>query len=266
MAAISLCRYSKKMGFLRTFILTLGLFTFFSLSQCSHTRNATSSYTISTEKHVTFLPEPNPVIHRQGYVLSYDCKTRNANWVYEELTASSLNGNIDRMQCDFMEDPLIPPSLRSTKEDYRGSGFDRGHLRPAANARASQEAMQETFYLSNISPQHPLLNRKYWVKLEKYVRELTKSYDVVYVITGPLFLPRLEKDGKRYVKYEVIGKNNVAVPTHYFKVLQEKKGSIFRTEAFIIPNETISEDYPLQQFAVTLDKVERAAGVIFKRF
>ncbi len=222
------------------------------LSQCNHP---------VSDNH---LPAPDPVIQRSGYILSYDGKTRNANWVYQELTPASLEGEASRDRCDFMQDPLIPASLRTTQEDYRGSGFDKGHLCPAADAKSSPQAMKETFYLSNVSPQHPLLNRKTWLKLEKYVRALAKSSDVVYVITGPLFLPHTKKDGKRYVKYQVIGKNDVAVPTHFFKVLQAKKGGNFQREAYIIPNQPQPQDYPLSHFAVTLDRVEQAAGIVFK--
>jgi endonuclease G, mitochondrial len=222
------------------------------LSQCNSVKTT----------HTAHLPPPDPVIHRSGYVLSYDGKTRNANWVYEELTPASIQGEASRERCDFMQDPLLPAALRATPQDYHGSGFDRGHLCPAADARANQMAMHETFYLSNISPQHPLLNRKFWLKLEKHVREVAKISDIVYVITGPLFLPTMSKGGRRYVKYEVIGENDVAVPTHFFKVLRAKKGGRLRTEAYIIPNQPISEDPPLDRFAVTLEKLERSSGII----
>jgi endonuclease G len=232
----------------------------FSLTQCTHySSHATQAASQS------FQPALNPVIYRTGYVLAYDGKTRNASWVYEELTASSLEGSADRTEFDFMEDPLIPAPLRANKSDYEGSGFDRGHLRPARNARSSPEAMKDTFYFSNISPQHPQLNRRYWVKLERHIRELTKSYSKVYVITGPLFMPELEKDKKKYVRYQVIGENNVAVPTHYFKVIYGKTDRIVVTEAYIIPNRPIKNDAPLQTFAVSLEKVEKTAGMIFKK-
>ncbi len=211
-----------------------------------------------------FQPEPSTMLERDSYTLAYDGRIRGASWVYEKLTASSLDGTADRSHFDFMEDPKIPSLLRATQKDFKGSGFDRGHLSPAADARSSPEAMRETFYLSNISPQNPHLNRNYWLKLEKYVRNLTQSYDVVYVITGPLFLPQEKNNGKRYIQYEVIGPNDVAVPTHYFKVLRAKKGNTINTQAFIIPNQPIPNDPPLKNFAVTLEKVEKAAGIIFK--
>lgn len=209
-----------------------------------------------------YLPSSTPLIHREAYTLAYDGRIKSAGWVYEKLTASSLEGDADRTHLEFREDPLIPETLRATKEDYKGSGFDRGHLCPAADARVSMQAMEETFYLSNISPQNPQFNRKYWLKLEKHVRDLTQSYDRVYAITGPLFLAKTEKDGKRYVHYEVIGANEIAVPTHYFKVLHAIRGGEVSTEAYIIPNEPIRQDRPLQDFIVTLEKIEKAAGVI----
>ena len=234
-----------------------------TLSQCTHPQ--TEQKTIASTEQETFLPQSTPLIHREGYVLQYDGRTRHASWVYEKLTSASLEGQADRSECDFMEDPLIPKPLRATKEDYRGSGYDRGHLCPAADQRISPTSMRDTFYLSNISPQHPLLNRKYWLKVEKYVRELAKGFDVVHVITGPLFLPQEGKDGKRYIQYEVIGKSDIAVPTHYFKILYAQKGKKQHTEAFIIPNEPISQDSPLSRFAVTLSAVEKATGLILKK-
>ncbi len=227
-----------------------------SLTQCTYQPAAVASK--------DYQPDSSPVIHRTGYVLAYDGKTRNASWVYEELTADSLSGSTERSEYDFMEDPMVPPHLRASKSDYKGSGYDRGHLCPAANARSTPQAMKDTFYLSNISPQHPQLNRKYWLKLERHVREMTKSHSKVYVITGPLFIPEMDKDGKKYVRYQVIGENNVAVPTHYFKVIYGKTDRSIVTEAYVIPNRPIENDPPLKSFAVTLDKVEKAAGLTFK--
>ena len=239
--------------------------TLLILGGCLHTQNGEPYHLVSFSQPSTLKPEPPLVINHKDYTLAYDGRLRGASWVYEELTADSLENNADRSKFDFVEDPYIPSHLRATKQDFAGSGYDRGHLRPAANGKSSEEAMRDTFYLSNISPQHPQLNRQYWLKLEKYVRELTKSFDTLYIITGPLFLSQKMEDGKRYVHYEVIGKNEVAVPTHFFKVIQAKKGAAYKTEAYIIPNTAIEPGTPLQSFSVTLEKVEKVAGLSFKR-
>ncbi|MBA2368250.1 MAG: DNA/RNA non-specific endonuclease [Candidatus Protochlamydia sp.] len=203
-------------------------------------------------------------INRTGYSLAYDARNRNPAWVYEHLTAESIQGNAKRAQ-DFKEDPNIPNNLRATSTDCKGQGFDRGHMAPAGDHRSTSEAMNDTFYMTNICPQSPQLNRGYWSKLEKHVRDLTKQYANVYVVTGPLYLPHKEVDGKRYVKYQVIGKNDVAVPTHFFKVLTLDSGvGDAHTFAYILPNEAIPPKTPLENFETTIEKIEHLAGLILQ--
>ena len=205
------------------------------------------------------------VIERQAYSLSYDGQHKQAKWVYEYLTERNLEKNADRGGMGFKSDPDLPKKIQATKADYQKSGFDRGHLCPAADASFDERALQETFYLSNISPQFPQFNRAYWGKLERYVRTLLLEYKVLHVYAGPLYLP-YEENGRKYVKYEVIGENHVAVPTHFFKVifLDADKG-LKPLVAFILPNKAIGEGSPLDEFLTTVEKVEKAAGFIFPR-
>uniref|UniRef100_G1S790 Endonuclease n=1 Tax=Nomascus leucogenys TaxID=61853 RepID=G1S790_NOMLE len=181
-----------------------------------------------------------------------------------QLRPERLRGDGDRRECDFREDDSVHAYHRATNADYRGSGFDRGHLAAAANHRWSQKAMDDTFYLSNVAPQVPHLNQNAWNNLEKYSRSLTRSYQNVYVCTGPLFLPRTEADGKSYVKYQVIGKNHVAVPTHFFKVLiLEAAGGQTELRSYVMPNAPVDEAIPLERFLVPIESVERASGLLF---
>lgn len=109
-----------------------------------------------------------------------------------------------------------------------------------------------------------LSHPKLLIVIHRYVRKLTKTYKNVYVCTGPLYLPRKETDGKLYVKYEVIGTNNVAVPTHFFKVVVcETKDGQLEMESYVMPNDKISDDTPLESFRVPPESVERAAGLLF---
>lgn len=146
------------------------------------------------------------------------------------------------------------PNFRSQNSDYKGSGFDRGHLAAAGNHKHDQKHIEETFYLTNMAPQVGSgFNRDAWNDLEKYVRKLTKTYPNVYVCTGPLYLPKKEDDGKNYVKYQVIGTNHVAVPTHFYKVVvSETTDKTYELEAFVMPNQKIPEKTPLQVFQVRL--------------
>ncbi|KAM4577155.1 endonuclease G, mitochondrial [Odontesthes bonariensis] len=202
---------------------------------------------------------------RESYVTSYDPRTRTASWVIERLNPASLTGSSDRKFCDFKEDSSVHVLHRATNADYRGSGFDRGHLAAAANHKWSQKAMEDTFYLSNVAPQNPHLNQNTWNNLEKLCRSLTKRYLNVYVCTGPLYLPRPEADGKLYVRYQVIGKNHVAVPTHFFKVLilEQADGRGVELRSYVLPNEPIDDKVPLERFLVPIETIERASGFLF---
>ena len=95
-------------------------------------------------------------------------------------------------------------------------------------------------------------NRDKWEHLERYVRSSTKIYRNVYVCTGPLYLPRNDPtDGKNYIKYQVIGKNNVAVPTHFFKVMVgELDNQQLEMEAYVLPNEAIPDNVAIASFQV----------------
>jgi len=171
----------------------------------------------------------------------------------------------------FTEDESLPSVFRSKLQDYFRSGYDRGHMVPAADAKSSQEAMDETFLLSNIAPQVGAgFNRHYWAYLEDWCRRLTGSFSDVYIFTVPLYLPKLESDGKWRVTHEVIGSPpNVAVPTHFAKVVLATKPSSpatpdipeISTGAFVLPNAVIPDETPLESFVIPVEAVERAAGL-----
>ncbi|XP_059055944.1 endonuclease G, mitochondrial [Achroia grisella] len=201
------------------------------------------------------------------YVLSYDQRNRVPHWVFEHLTKAHVTKNdaVDRSKCEFMPDESIHPYFRSQNSDYRKSGFDRGHMAAAGNHRISQKHVEQTFYLSNMAPQvGEGFNRHAWNTLEKHVRKLTRVYNNVYCCTGPLYLPRKESDGKTYVKYQVIGANTVSVPTHFYKVVVgEATNGDLHMEAYVMPNQKISDQTPITSFMVPPETIERAAGLLF---
>ncbi|KAJ2078133.1 nuclease [Coemansia sp. RSA 988] len=212
---------------------------------------------------------PGPVsdfMVRSRYASSFNRALRNPNWVAEHLTRDNLKGSADRASSEFAEDKDIPAPFRALLKDYYRSGYDRGHMCPAADAKKDTEAMNETFLLTNISPQVGKgFNRNYWASLESFVRNLTGSFDDVYCISGPLYLPQKEGD-KWFVKYEVIGNPpNVAVPTHFFKVILAKRRNenTFAIGAFALPNKEIDNATPLAEFNLPLEAVEKAAGLRF---
>ncbi|CAO3659574.1 unnamed protein product [Rhizopus stolonifer] len=209
----------------------------------------------------------NDLVYRNAYVTSHNRRDRNPNWVAEHLTAESLKrgSDVDRQKSAFKEDDHIPPQFRAKLADYFKSGFDRGHMVPAADVKNSQVSMDETFYLTNISPQvGEGFNRNYWAHLEHFCRQLTQKFSDVYVFTGPLYLPHQEADGKFYVKYQMIGNPpNVAVPTHFYKVIMTHHNGKYSVGAFVLPNQPIPDKTPLEAFKVPLDAVERGTGLVF---
>ena len=129
--------------------------------------------------------------------------------------------------------------------------------------------MYQTFLLTYMCPQvGDGFNRDYWAHFEDFCRRLTNSYPSVRIVTGPLYLPKRDPDdGKWRVSYEVIGSPpNVAVPTHFYKVIfaeDGKAGGNVSLRAFVLPNAPIDSAKPLQDFEVPVDAIERAAGLEF---
>jgi endonuclease G len=195
---------------------------------------------------------------------------RNPSWVAEHITPFSLSlKNADRKHSVFVEDTTIPTMFRGKLSDYFRSGYDRGHQVPAADAKWSQDAMDATFALSNMCPQvGEGFNRDYWAHFEDFCRNLTKTYPSVRIVTGPLYLPRKEADGKYRVTYEVIGEPpSIAVPTHFYKVIFAEHGTNPTDKvalgAFVLPNARISNSTPLADFEVPVEAIERASGLEF---
>lgn len=211
--------------------------------------------------------------NRQEFISCYNRQTRNPYWVIEHITEKSLAArNADRKYSFFKEDEQIPEMFRGKLKDYFRSGYDRGHQAPAANAKFSQTAMDETFFLTNMSPQvGDGFNRDYWAHLEFFCRQLTKKYQNVRIVTGPLFLPKEDPvDGKVKVCYEVIGNPpNIAVPTHFFKlIVGEKPTNNPNTDsisiaAFVLPNEAIPNETKLTDFEIPVNALERSTGLQF---
>ena len=142
---------------------------------------------------------PGPIhdIQQRGnFVSCYNRQTRNPYWVIEHITADALSERAaDRQKSIFKEDEQIPEMFRAQLSDYFRSGYDRGHQVPAADARFSQQAMDDTFYLTNICPQvGDGFNRDYWAHFERFCRHLTDKYESVRIMTGPLYLPKRDPE------------------------------------------------------------------------
>lgn len=203
----------------------------------------------STSLEIPTLHKQDVIIKHLAYTLSYNEQHEQANWVAYQLTADETKKKVSRSN-DFEPDLSISTGS-ANGDDYKGSGYDRGHLAPAADMGWSEQAMHESFYYSNMSPQVPGFNRGIWKYLEEQVRQWAIDNQSVYVVTGPI----LSKD------LITIGANKVSIPKYYYKVLLDYTQPSLKGIAFIMPN--ASSDLSLKTFAVSIDSVEKVTGLDF---
>ncbi|ADY26589.1 DNA/RNA non-specific endonuclease [Deinococcus proteolyticus MRP] len=182
---------------------------------------------------------------RQEYAALYDPQHRVPRVVGEYLAPTEFSGDVQR-QDDFAPDPDLPAGESAELNDYRRSGYDRGHMAPAADFKSSPQAMRESFYLSNMVPQNHDMNTGVWAALESAVRACAKDRGGVFVLTGPVL-------GK---KPATIG-GGVAVPDALFKVIVSGKDA----RAFVIPNKDQASDTNFGRYEVTPQMVEGLTGL-----
>ena len=187
------------------------------------------------------------ITKHMAYTVSYNHKHMQANWVAYELTMAHTMGAAER-ESRFVIDPIISPHTART-EDYTKSGFDRGHLAPAADMKYSEQAMKESFYTSNISPQRPGLNRGIWKQLEEKIRDWAPANRPLFIATGPVLNEPLEQ----FIGYY----NRISVPKRFFKVILDTAQPA-RAIGFVFPN--TGSALPLSSFALSVDAVEQITG------
>lgn len=198
---------------------------------------------------ISLIPRQEQIIHHTGYIVSYNKDLKLPNWVSYELTREETKGKEKRSN-RFITDPLVK-GLIATNADYARSGYDKGHMAPAADMRWSPQAMEASFYFSNICPQHPQLNRRGWKKLEEKIRDWAIADSAIIIICGPI----ITKQPK------TIGKNKVAVPQQFFKVVLSPFAKPMRAIGFLFNNRQAVE--PLSTYAVTIDSIERLTNMDF---
>ena len=189
------------------------------------------------------------IIHHSNYTLNYSEQHEQAEWVAYSLTSSQVYGSVGRTN-DFRSDPNVKTGSASLP-DYKGSGYDRGHLAPAGDMKSTYTAMSESFYMSNMSPQVPGFNRGIWKKLEGTVRNWAMDNKKVYITTGAVLT----------ASYPTIGINKVSIPEFYYKVVLDYEQPEIKGIGFILPNQKSNKS--LQSWAVSIDEVERFTGIDF---
>lgn len=199
-----------------------------------------------------YLPNSSgQIISYKHYTLSYNEEHEQAEWVAYILSRENLEKPWNKRSDNFLPDERVK-SGSADLYDYRGSGYDRGHLVPAADMAFDAEAMQQTFLMSNISPQARNFNKGIWRELEELTRNWAKRAGALYVVTGPV-LSQQPKDR--------IGDNRVSVPVAYYKVLLDLTDPELKGIGFLLPNQVSFE--PLYKYATSIDEIEEQTGIDF---
>lgn len=267
----------------RGFILLSILFVFIILASCGHSsgknkRYSTENAILPAESSITIMGKPDTenydslnknnlsnsafiickpaplslvpeqLIEKSSYIVSYNRDTKIPNWVAWHLTANHTDGPFKRMSNFYEEDVENP---RATLEDYRGSGWSRGHMCPAGDNKWSRQAMYDSFSLVNVCPQHSKLNSGLWNSIEMDCRKWARKYNEVYIVCGPVLMKG---------KHETIGTNEVVVPEAFFKVvlcLTDKPKAL----GYIVKNTEGNKKKDL--YYNSIDQVERITGIDF---
>ena len=186
---------------------------------------------------------------RETFTVGYNAVTKQADWVAYSITADSVGVYIERTD-DFREDGELLLRARSTLEHYSGSGYDRGHLAPAATVGTTKATMSDSFILSNISPQLAGFNRDGWADLESAVRDCVYDQQSLYVITGPV-IP--DEDGER------IDRNGPVIPSAFFKLIMTTSAP-YKALALVVPHAEFSMT-GVEAFIVTPNELEELVGI-----
>ena len=214
---------------------------------------STKTFKIPVNTEIPRLKEKRQeqVIRHEGYTVSYNSEYRIANWVAYELTATEAKSKKTERSNKFVSDPQVKGAT-AMNEDYTRSGYDRGHLAPAGDMKWSAKAMRESFYLSNICPQKPKLNRGIWKDLEEQCRLWALDNGSLLIVTGPV----ITGDMKR------LGKNKVAIPKSFYKVLCYYTEKGYKGIGFLFENRDY-KDNSLKSMVIPIDSVEKVTGIDF---
>jgi endonuclease G len=236
---------NKKIRNLILFIFTLSIITIlFSFSQAKRHTITLSQLEPKSKTSLTRL-------NHKYYVIGYNNSNCEASYVCYLLTRKMVNNKkYSRGKLTFKRDYLLS-CCYSTNTDYKKKGFDKGHLCPADDMSWSSDAMAETFYLSNVCPQNPQLNRGKWKSLEEKVRYWADENDSILIITGPIFTKDIGS----------IGKHQVKIPNKFYKIIIDISYPTYKAIAFIMDNSFQEKD--ISSYSTSIKQVEKLSHLNF---
>ncbi|EKD81492.1 MAG: DNA/RNA non-specific endonuclease [uncultured bacterium] len=190
------------------------------------------------------------VLHNIGFYAAYCDDRRSPLWVAYRLDAKDFEHKLSRPKSFKIDTRTLS---RVDPKEYAKSGYDRGHMAPnsAIATRYGRDAQLETFYMSNIVPQTPELNRRVWQRLEKLEEEYANNRGTIWVIAGPVFDEHIKTIG-----------NNIEVPDAFYKIIVDEEQEGIKTLAFLIP-QTVTGKEPIENFLTSIDEIEKLTGLDF---
>ena len=194
--------------------------------------------------------EKGIVLAYTGYTVSYNPQTKIPNWVAYELTAEETKGTVKRNN-NYFPDPKLM-GKQADNNDYRNSGWDRGHMAPAGDMKWSEQAMLESCYFTNICPQNKNLNGGDWRALEERCRTWAQKYGEVQIVCGPIVGD---------MRNGTLGDNKVVIPDAFYKVLLVKVADGYEGIGFVFENKAGHKK--LGEYAMSIDSVEQITGLDF---
>ena len=246
----------KYCGYAACFVLiAVGVWITSRASEAQSTPNETEQVSNRDNNDLLSVTAPKGLksvnLEYPGFTIEYNPKYKQPNWVAWELTREKANADkYSRNDADFFPDPNVPDG--PTLADYKGSGYDRGHMCPAGDMKWSLDGMRSCFYLTNMSPQSHELNNGSWKSLEEKCREWANRDSSIIIVCGPVLSDKMTNS---------IGDNKIPVPERYFKVVLAPYANPIRAIGFIMPNGKVKGG--MQAVAVSVDEVESITGFDF---
>ena len=202
-----------------------------------------------------YAENPDDIITHTGFSFLFNDAHKQSDWVVYMLCRERITNPVTKRKDNFRPDPAVKTGT-ATVADYKGSGYDRGHLVPCADMLWSETAMDESFFFSNMSPHLSTFHQAggIWYKLENLVRLWAEEYDTLYIVAGPALKQGIMGS---------IGKNNVSVPEYFYKVILNYTANRIEGIGFIMPHEKMKSGNPLLNYAVTIDSVQNFTGIDF---
>ena len=203
------------------------------------------------------------ILCHAGQVVAFNPAHNVSDWVAYRLRREDLISPRTERREAYRPDPGVPLEHRVEENDYRKTGYDRGHLAPAGSMKWSETAMSESFFMSNMAPQVGAgFNRGIWRVLERKMRQWGCERGLLHVVTGPLYENRetarlaVDKDGDGVDDNGIL----VDVPSHFFKLALDP--GRMEAIAFILPNRKLEAD-SLSGFLASIDEIEARSRLDF---